>query len=132
MPGMGRSVSMAAEQFETDLAHDPSRLAHLRSAMIAWLESGAIEGEVRDAVVLSTHEAVAHAIEHGARDGPIRVVGEVGTDAVTVTVTSARGWKAPAPSEYPGTGLVLTRALMSEVASETTSHVSVVRMKRAL
>ena len=123
---------MAAEQFEMELAYDRSRLGQLRSAVTAWLESGAIEPEVRDAVVLSTHEAAVSAIEHRLHRGRVTVVGEIGKKAVTVSVTSTGGWKALGPSEYPGTGLVLARALMSEVAIETNSIVSIVRMERAL
>ena len=57
--------------------------------------------------------------------------GEIGKDAVTVSVSNAGDWRPPSSNDVRGRGLAVIRALMTDVNVEVGAHVSVV-MRRCL
>ena len=50
------------EPFSVELPPDPTELRRLREDVTRWLKQAGIDGEVRDAVVIATHEVVASAM----------------------------------------------------------------------
>ena len=109
--------------FAATLVRGPIELRGMRQLRRSWLEQTDATAELRDAVVLATHEAAANAMAHGQPEGPVGVSAsqdESGT--FTVEVTNLGGWKDSAPDHH-GRGLSLMSELMSEIAIETRTSV---------
>jgi serine/threonine-protein kinase RsbW len=122
---------MGVALLEAELARDLSQLRGVRVSIASWLDDAGVNRETRDDILLATHEAVANAIEHAREDGPIMLRGEIGKDAVTVSVSNAGDWRPPSSNDVRGRGLAVIRALMTDVNVEVGAHVSVV-MRRCL
>lgn len=109
--------------FAATLLRGPIELRGMRQLLTSWLEQTDATAEVRDAVMLATHEAAANAMAHGQPESPVGVSAsqdEAGT--FTVEVTNLGGWKEPEP-EHDGRGLSLMSELMSALAIETKTSV---------
>jgi anti-sigma regulatory factor (Ser/Thr protein kinase) len=122
---------MGAAVFKAEFARDLSQLAAVRVSIASWLDHAVITREMRDDILLATHEAVANAMEHALKDGPIRLRGEIAKDAVTVSVSNAGDWRPPNANDFRGRGLTVIRALMTDVDVGAGSPVSLV-MRRSL
>ena len=114
--------------FQFEVAPDVRELAALRRSLAEWLAR--VESSARDAVILATHEAAANAVEH-AHAGVV-VTASRNRDRVTVVVRNSGGWKESDGSEGRGRGLILMRALMSQVEIGSRQDGTVVRMHLAL
>ena len=121
------------EPFETSLSLDLFLLRGLRRELAAWLASVHVVGDVRDEIILATHEAAANAIEHARAGSEVTVRGVRDTDKVIIVVTNSGGWK-PARSleEMRGRGLILMKQLMSDLEVQVKSRRTVVRMRKDL
>ena len=108
--------------FGATLVRGPIELRGMRQLLRSWLEQTDAAAELRDAVVLATHEAAANAMAHGQPESPVGVSAsqdESGT--FTVEVTNLGGWTDSEPDH--GRGLSLMSELMSEIAIETKTSV---------
>jgi serine/threonine-protein kinase RsbW len=121
------------EPFETSLSLDLFLLRGLRREVAAWLARIDVIGEVRDDIILATHEAAANAIEHARRGSEVTLRGVRDDDKVIVVVTNSGEWKEPRSSdERRGRGLALIKRLMSDLEIQVSSHRTVVRMRKDL
>ena len=109
--------------FAATLVDGPTELRGLRHLLRSWLEQMDASADVRDAVMLATHEATANAIAHGEQEGPVTVSARQDDDgSFTVEVTNHGGWKEPSPG-HPGRGLQVMNHLMSHVGIQTRTSV---------
>jgi hypothetical protein len=99
------------EPFSATLQVDPTRLRDLRLGIATWLENAGIYGDVRDSVVLATHEAAASAIERASTN--VSVEAEVEGRSVRIVVESDGDWTRPA-GEEGGQRVRVIRALVSD------------------
>ena len=98
----------------------------MRRQLRSWLELTDATGDVRDAVVLATHEAAANAMVHGEPGGPVTVAASADEGGgFVVEVTNHGGWKEPWPG-HTGRGMGMMSDLMSEVTIRTN-----VRLRRS-
>lgn len=105
--------------FAANLALGPKELRGMRHALMSWLELGHAPEDVRNAVMLATHEAAANAMVHGNPGSPVTVSAAQGEDGgFTIEVINVGGWKQPEP-EHAGRGLEMMTQLMREVAIHT-------------
>ena len=89
--------------------------------------------EIRDEVILATHEAAANAIEHAQLGTEVTVAGVHDDDRLLVIVSNSGVWKRPrSTDEMRGRGLALMQALMSEVEIEVSNRRTVLRMRKDL
>jgi len=121
------------EPFEASLALDLFLLRGLRRDLAAWLARMRVAGEVRDAIILATHEATANAIEHARLGSEVTLRAVRDADKVIIVVTNAGEWKEPRSSdERRGRGLTMITRLMSDLEIQVKSHRTVVRMRKDL
>jgi anti-sigma regulatory factor (Ser/Thr protein kinase) len=105
--------------FAVTLVHGPTELRGLRRLLIGWLEQTDTSADVREAVMLATHEAAANAISHGEPEAPVTVSAVQDDDgSFTVEVTNHGGWKQPKRGRN-GRGLLLITQLMADVGIRT-------------
>jgi anti-sigma regulatory factor (Ser/Thr protein kinase) len=108
------------------LSEGPTGLAGLRRSLTAWLDLASPSSDVRDSVLLATHEAAANAMVHGEAESPVTVSASKNDDGgFTVEVTNHGRWKEPEVG-HSGRGFPMMVELMSEVAVRTN-----VRMRSA-
>jgi histidine kinase-like protein len=100
------------DRFSVELPPDPTELQRLRNDFIRWLDGVGIEGEVRDAVLLATHEAVASAM---GSPGDVVVDAAHDEDAVRVVVMSEDGWTSP-DDDLGGRRMEIVRRLVNDVS----------------
>jgi len=82
--------------FAATLTHGPTELCGLRRLLTTWLERTDATADVRDAVLLATHEAAANAMTHGEPESPVSIAASQGEDgSFTVEVGNYGGWKEP-------------------------------------
>jgi hypothetical protein len=96
------------------LPPDPTHLHALRHDVASWLGQVGTAREVRDAVVLATHEAAASAM---MSPGDVFVDATSDGDAVTVVVTSADGWTSP-DDDLGGRRMSIVREIVENVSFE--------------
>jgi anti-sigma regulatory factor (Ser/Thr protein kinase) len=105
----------------------------LRRELGVWLEHVGVPDEIRDDVILATHEAAANAIEHAELGTEIRVSGVLDDDKLLVIVTNSGVWKRPrSDDEMRGRGLTIMKALMSDLEIQVRDRRTVLRMRRVL
>ena len=121
------------EPFETSLSLDLFLLRRLRRELKAWLVSVQVVGDVKDEIILATHEAAANAIEHARTGSEVTVRAVRDADKVMVVVINTGGWKQPRSlDEMRGRGLILMKQLMSDLEIQVKSQRTVVRMRKDL
>lgn len=108
----------------------------LRRRARAWLAAAGIDGDVADAVLLATGEAVTNAVEHAYppdAEGVVELTMTLGshhrpTD-VQVSVVDGGRWR-PAPTEvgFRGRGLQMIRALADRAEITSGAHGTSVHM----
>lgn len=112
--------------FAVTLSQGPTGLAGLRRSLTAWLDLAGPTSDVRDSVLLATHEAAANAMVHGEAESPVTVSATENEDGgFTVEVTNDGRWKEPEVGRT-GRGFPMMVELMSEVGVRTS-----VRMRSA-
>lgn len=105
--------------FAVTLSEGPTGLAGLRRSLTSWLELAAPSSDVRDSVLLATHEAAANAMVHGEAESPVTVSAIQNADGgFTVEVTNHGRWREPEPG-HNGRGFAMMVELMSEVGVRT-------------
>ncbi|WP_433305654.1 SpoIIE family protein phosphatase [Actinoplanes sp. CA-030573] len=109
---------------ELDFDAEPGRLATVRAALRGWLARCGIDTTTSQNVLVAAGEACANAIEHGHRNvtrGRIRLVAAASAGSLRLTVSDSGRWKTPQPEANPhrGRGLMLMRAMMTEVTITT-------------
>jgi anti-sigma regulatory factor (Ser/Thr protein kinase) len=109
---------------ELDFPAEPTRLAAVRTDLRGWLARCGIDTTTAQNVLVAAGEACANAIEHGHRHlplGRIRLRAAATADDVQLTIADSGRWKTPRPGDNPhrGRGLMLMRALMTEVTVTT-------------
>jgi serine/threonine-protein kinase RsbW len=92
-----------------------------------------VPDEIRDDVLLATHEAVANAVDHAQIGTEVTVRGVHDDDKLLLIVTNHGVWKRPrSTDETRGRGLALMQALMSEVEIQVRNRRTVLRMRKDL
>jgi PAS domain S-box-containing protein len=119
---------------ELEFPAEATRLAPVRSALRGWLARCGVDATTAQNVLVAAGEACANAIEHGHRHAPpgrIRLLAAATADNLRLTVTDSGRWKTPQPAEnnHRGRGLMLIRALMSEVTVTTGTAGTIVGMQ---
>jgi hypothetical protein len=116
------------EPFAAVLPPDPAQLDTLRHDVASWLGQVGTDREVRDAVVLATHEAAASAM---MSPGDVFVDATSDGDAVTVVVTSADGWTSP-DDDLGGRRMSIVREIVENVSFEKRSGRPRLRFQKRL
>ena len=117
-----------AGPFAAVLPPDLNELHTLRHDVARWLGQVGIDGEVRDAVVFATHEAVASAM---MSPGDVFVDARSDGDEVTVVVTSADGWTSP-DDDLGGRRMSIVRDVVENVSFEKRSGGPSLRFQKHL
>ena len=109
---------------EIDFPAEVTRLAPVRSALRGWLARCGIDPTTAQNVLVAAGEACANAIEHGHHHlprGRIRLRAAATAADLRLTISDSGRWKTPSPADNPhrGRGLMLMRALMTEVTIST-------------
>jgi anti-sigma regulatory factor (Ser/Thr protein kinase) len=108
--------------FAVTLIEGLPELAEMRKSLASWLKLTDASSDIRDAVLLATHEAAANAMVHGEPESPVVVEASQHEDGgFAIAVTNGGRWKEPGPG-HNGRGLVMMTELMSEVAIHTRVH----------
>jgi len=110
----------SVEPFTATLPPDPAHLHTLRHDVASWLGQLGIDGEVRDSVVIATHEAVASAM---MSPGQVFVDATSNEETVSVVVTSADGWRSP-DDDLGGQRMRIVRELVENVSFERSGQPS--------
>lgn len=120
---------------EIDLAFpaEPQSAPQFRSALRAFLEGALVEREKINDVVLAAGEAAGNAIEHAYRgeSGTFRLKAILLGDRLVVEVWDKGRWRLDGDPER-GRGLGIMRALVDDVAIESTRSGTSVRLVLAL
>jgi serine/threonine-protein kinase RsbW len=125
--------SQRIEPFESSLSLDLFLLGGLRRELAAWLARIHVAGDVRDEIILATHEAAANAIEHARSGSEVTVRAVRDANKVIVVVTNSGRWAEPRSlDEARGRGLTLIKQLMSDLEIQVKSQRTVVRMRKDL
>jgi PAS domain S-box-containing protein len=119
---------------ELEFTAESTRLAPVRAALRGWLARCGVDTVTAQNVLVAAGEACANAIEHGHQHAPtgrIRLLAAATADNLQLTVTDSGRWKTPQPAEstHRGRGLMLIRALMSEVTVTTGAAGTVIGMQ---
>jgi anti-sigma regulatory factor (Ser/Thr protein kinase) len=128
------SLKVVPDSWRTVMSADPRRLAGVRSDVHERLAAWGYDEPVAQAAVLSVHELVANAAEHAYRGrdpGPVVVELRRDDGHVTATVADSGRWRVrPTDADDGrGRGLVLVRALMSDVDVRSDDRGTVVRFR---
>lgn len=104
--------SLALKLFSATLDSDPTRLRALRLRIAKWLASTDVDFDVREAVMLATHEAVASAMVRN----PSRIAVEARIEGrvVTVLIESHGSW-GDLDEDEAGHRMKVIRGLASEI-----------------
>ena len=116
------------EPLSLELPPDPEELRQLRDEVAGWLGAAGIDGPVRDAVVLATHEAVASAM---GSPGDVIVEAHYAGSEVTVAVTSEDGWTSP-DDDLGGRRMTIVRELVNNVSFDKSSGRPRLRFRKPL
>src|SRR4026208_2263282 len=82
--------------FAATLLRGPAELRGMRHSLTSWLELTDATADVRDAVLLATHEAAANAMTHGEPESPVSIAASQGEDgSFPVDGGNYGGWKEP-------------------------------------
>ncbi len=119
------------------LASEPSSLAEMRRSLRAWLDSGGIEPEEANDILVACSEACANAIVHAADAVPgpheFELSGTRSNGRISVVVRDFGRWRDPDPSrDSGGYGLKLMEALMDDVEVSREAGGTEVRLSRRL
>jgi anti-sigma regulatory factor (Ser/Thr protein kinase) len=122
---------------ELDFPAEVGQLAGSRAALRSWLTRAQVTPQMAHDVLIAAGEAVANAIEHGHRDKPDGVISLRATalaNQVRLTIVDTGVWKTPQPAAHPfrGRGIALMRALMHDVAIDSASSGTTVRMSATI
>lgn len=111
------------EGFAAALELDPTQLRGLRHALTAWLERAGVESHDRDAIVLATHEATAHAMQTAESGSSVDVTAMRDEDNRFVVDVQSDGMWATVTADVQGSALALAAQLMSGVTTRTSQTV---------
>ena len=104
--------TLGLKPFSATLESDPARLRALRVRIAKWLADTDVDFDVREAVMLATHEAVASAI---VRNPPrVGVEARIKGRMVTVLIESDGSWGGLDEDEA-GHRMKVIRGLASEI-----------------
>jgi PAS domain S-box-containing protein len=124
----------AEPAFERRVLADVNRLKSVRDDLRAWLATVPVSGGDCDALLLGCSEAVANAMEHGYGNdgkGAVEVWAESQPGSIVLTVRDRGTWQSPDPDTDRGRGLILIRAMMTDV-SVVHDEGTTVTMRRVL
>jgi serine phosphatase RsbU (regulator of sigma subunit)/transcriptional regulator with GAF, ATPase, and Fis domain len=118
---------------ELEFPADVSHLAPARTALRSWLTRLRVDPNKAMDVLIAAGEAVANAIEHGHRNSPEGLIYLRATalvDHVQLIITDTGSWKPPRPVPDPrrGRGITLMRQLMHDVAIDSDTAGTTVRL----
>jgi anti-sigma regulatory factor (Ser/Thr protein kinase) len=120
---------------QIDLAFpaQPESAPQFRSALRAFLEDAGLDRSRVNDVVLAAGEAAGNAIEHAYRGGAgtFRLKASLADDRLVVEIWDAGRWRLDGDPER-GRGLGIMRALVDDVAIESTRAGTNVRLSVAL
>ena len=116
------------------LSLDLFLLRELRRELATWLARIHVVADVRDEIILATHEAVANAIEHARKGSEVVTIRAVrDADEIIIVVTNSGEWRKPRSfEEMRGRGLALMKHLMSDLEIQVKSQCTVVKMRKDL
>jgi anti-sigma regulatory factor (Ser/Thr protein kinase) len=120
-------------QIELAFPAEPESAPQFRSALRAFLEDALVEREKINDVVLAAGEAAGNAIEHAyrGRTGIFRLKAVLAPDRLVVEVWDMGRWRLDGDPER-GRGLGIMRALVDDVAIESTRAGTSVKLVLAL
>jgi anti-sigma regulatory factor (Ser/Thr protein kinase) len=125
-------VVVVEDELRLRLEAEARRLADVRRAIRAWLDSQRIDRP--EDVVLAVDEAVANAIEHSRQRQQepafIDVVAKLEQNAIRVDVIDDGSWRPRRDDDTRGRGLNIINALMDDVQVASTSSGTCVTMYR--
>ncbi|MDQ3644103.1 MAG: SpoIIE family protein phosphatase [Actinomycetota bacterium] len=128
-----RTMPLAQDLLQLELATDPSSLRYARRMLARWLEqAGANEKEAWE-IGLASHEAFANAIEHAYRftDALVRLEARLEQGEVALTISDTGDWREPVEGER-GKGIGLMSGLMDTVSVEGAKGGTRVELRRRL
>jgi anti-sigma regulatory factor (Ser/Thr protein kinase) len=117
--------------FEASISLHVEALRGFRTELRAWLERVEALDAQREDVVLATHEAVANALEHADDSSQVTVRGLVDGRVLVLCVENSGPWRVH-EERGRGRGLMLMKALMTELDIRTDAEHTVVRMRKDL
>ncbi len=118
-----RLFPVAPRPLELRVQGRPSSMGLVRDALRTWLETAPVTRAEGEDIVLATWEACANAIEHpvGATDDLVTVRAALTDSIVRIEVEDSGSWSSASERTDRGLGLVLMRALSSQVDIDTTN-----------
>ena len=117
-----------AKPFSVVLPPDPEELRRLREEVGSWLGTAGVDGAVRDAIVLATHEAAASAM---GSPGEVEVDVTRDENTIRVAVTSADGWTSP-DADLGGRRMSVVRGLVNDATFEKSAGRPSLRFQKRL
>jgi anti-sigma regulatory factor (Ser/Thr protein kinase) len=121
--------------FRAVIVADPGELAGLRRLFKGWLERAGLPARDVGELVIAVNEAVANAVEHGTPSGFVSVRTKLEQDSLSIRVADSGRWKEPRllpDTEGRGRGLTIMRALVEDVAIQSSDRGTTVTMRRRL
>jgi len=131
---VARLLPAFARRFHRVFPGRPEELRDLRAAMREWMDDQAVEGPVRDALLLAVGEACANAVEHAYREG---VSGDVQVDisedadrSFAVSVRDFGRFRSDSASgEDRGRGTDIMRRLATDFSRDSSPTGTTVRFR---
>ena len=129
-----RSRAQTTRTLSVTYSAMPAFAAVFRSVLRTFISSLDVAQETADAILYATGEAVANAIEHGARDATdqFRVDLDADDDRLNVVVESPGHWKAFVDQRERGRGIPLMQALATQVRVASAQNATRVHLTFAL
>jgi anti-sigma regulatory factor (Ser/Thr protein kinase) len=110
---------------------DRRRLYGLRDQLRLWLEHNGVPDDLRDSLVLATHEALVQTIRLAVPCRELRMVAALSAHEITIEVSDTGEWSiAGSGVDLAGVGFTLIRSLVDE-AEVVASNGTTVRLHQA-
>jgi GAF domain-containing protein/anti-sigma regulatory factor (Ser/Thr protein kinase) len=126
---------LPAPSLNLRLTSDPSSLAEVRRRLRTWLDSGGVDPDEANDILVACSEACANAIVHAADPASpdFEVTGTRVNGEISVVIRDSGRWRDPDPArDSGGFGLKLMQALMDDVQVATEDAGTEIRLRRRL
>lgn len=133
-----RTAETPSRAEELDLAAEakPEQVRQLRVCFQRWLRAlGAPRGLIED-LCLAAYEALTNVVDHAYHPGHPDPIMSLRAHAdhgqLTITISDQGRWRPPQRSGYRGRGLIMMRALTTELHLHPTAEGTTVQLRAAL
>ena len=133
-----RTAETPSRAGELDLAAEakPEEVRQLRVCFQRWLRAlGAPRGLVED-LCLAAYEALTNVVDHayypGHPDPIMSLRARADHGQLTITISDQGSWRPPQHPAYRGRGLIMMRALTTELHLHPTAEGTTVQLRAAL